>query len=96
MVKVLRQRSSQSFGILLKGFINEFWIQPTEVGTFRGQCSELCGVNHAFMPIEVRVVSQAQFDSWAEFMLAGDYEAAYATVDVFASTEQATQFAAKQ
>jgi cytochrome c oxidase subunit 2 len=34
------------------------------VGTYYGQCSELCGVDHAFMPIEIKVVTQAEFDAW--------------------------------
>jgi len=96
---VIHSWTVPAFGVktdAVPGRLNEGWFLVEEPGIYYGQCSELCGVNHAFMPIEVRVVSQAQFDSWAEFMLAGDYEAAYATVDVFASTEQATQFAAKQ
>jgi cytochrome c oxidase subunit II len=46
------------------GFINENWFVATEVGTYRGQCAELCGVNHAFMPIVVKVVAQEDFDKW--------------------------------
>ena len=39
-------------------------VQGRPTGTFYGQCSQLCGINHAFMPIEVKVVSQADFDAW--------------------------------
>ncbi len=46
------------------GRLNETWFKVTEEGRFYGQCSEICGVNHAFMPIEVLVVSQEKFDSW--------------------------------
>jgi len=46
------------------GFINENWILVTQPGTYRGQCGELCGVNHAFMPIVVKAVSQAEFVKW--------------------------------
>ena len=46
------------------GFINEFWIKPTEVGTYRGQCSELCGKDHGFMPIVVDTMEQVDFDAW--------------------------------
>lgn len=46
------------------GFINENWIYITKPGMYRGQCGELCGVNHAFMPIIVKAVSQAEFDTW--------------------------------
>lgn len=46
------------------GFINENWFYATKLGEYRGQCGELCGINHAFMPIVVKVVSQADFDKW--------------------------------
>lgn len=46
------------------GFINENWIYITHPGEYRGQCAELCGINHAFMPIVVKAVSQADFDQW--------------------------------
>ncbi len=46
------------------GRINEAWFQVTEEGIYYGQCSELCGLGHAFMPIEVHVVSQDAFDAW--------------------------------
>ncbi len=46
------------------GRVNETWFRADRVGTFYGQCSELCGVDHAFMPIEIRVVSQAEFERW--------------------------------
>lgn len=48
----------------IPGRINEAWFQVTEEGTYYGQCSELCGQGHAFMPIEVHVVSQDTFDAW--------------------------------
>jgi cytochrome c oxidase subunit 2 len=48
----------------IPGFINETWFQATEEGTFRGQCAELCGMDHGFMPIVVRVVSREVFDDW--------------------------------
>ncbi len=46
------------------GRINETWFQATRTGTFYGQCSELCGIRHAFMPIRVDVVTQEEFDAW--------------------------------
>jgi cytochrome c oxidase subunit 2 len=46
------------------GYINEAWFKATEEGTFRGQCAELCGMDHGFMPIVVRVVSKDEYDSW--------------------------------
>lgn len=48
----------------IPGRINETWFQVTEEGTYYGQCSELCGRGHAFMPIVVHVVSQEAFDAW--------------------------------
>ena len=46
------------------GRLNETWFKAEKIGTYYGQCSELCGVDHAFMPIEIKVVSQADFDAW--------------------------------
>jgi len=46
------------------GFLNEFWIKPLEVGTYRGQCSELCGKDHGFMPIVVDTMAPADFEAW--------------------------------
>jgi cytochrome c oxidase subunit 2 len=46
------------------GRLNETWFKATQTGTFYGECSELCGARHAFMPIEVKVVSQPEFDAW--------------------------------
>lgn len=58
-----------SFGIKIDavpGRLNETWFKATKVGMFYGQCSELCGRNHAFMPIAVRVVSEQEFNAWIE------------------------------
>lgn len=46
------------------GRINQTWFKATKEGVFYGQCSELCGARHAYMPIELHVVSQADYDSW--------------------------------
>jgi cytochrome c oxidase subunit 2 len=46
------------------GRINETWFRAEKVGTYYGQCSELCGVDHAFMPIEIKVVTQPEFEAW--------------------------------
>lgn len=50
----------------IPGRLNQIWFKVDEPGVFYGQCSELCGVNHAFMPIEVRVLPQEQYDTWLE------------------------------
>jgi cytochrome c oxidase subunit 2 len=46
------------------GFINELWFRADETGTFRGQCAELCGRDHGFMPVVVEVVPAEEFDAW--------------------------------
>ena len=49
------------------GRLNETWFKAEKTGTYYGQCSELCGPKHAFMPINVKVVSQDEFDKWLNF-----------------------------
>lgn len=46
------------------GRVNETWFRAERTGIFYGQCSELCGVDHAFMPIEIHVVTEAEFAAW--------------------------------
>jgi cytochrome c oxidase subunit 2 len=56
-----------SFGIItdaVPGRVNETWFKVEKVGTYYGSCRELCGIDHAFMPIEVKVVTQPEFDAW--------------------------------
>ena len=48
----------------IPGFINEAWTSIEQPGVYRGQCAELCGKDHGFMPIVVKAVSQDEFDSW--------------------------------
>ena len=48
----------------IPGFINETWTKPLKTGVYRGQCAELCGRAHGFMPIVVNVVEQDEYDSW--------------------------------
>jgi len=61
------------------GRINETWfkVHAGEEGTYYGQCSEICGVNHSFMPIEVMVVSKAKFENWVAND--GQFSAQYAS-----------------
>ena len=63
------------------GRITSTWFQPEKEGMFYGQCSELCGLNHAFMPIAVRVVSDAVFNEWAGAMQAKDRKKAREILD---------------
>lgn len=56
-----------SFGIKMDavpGIINETWFRANRTGTFYGQCSEICGIRHYYMPIEVNVVSKAEYARW--------------------------------
>ena len=48
------------------GRLNETWFRAEETGVFYGQCSELCGMNHSYMPIVVEVVSQPDYDAWVQ------------------------------
>lgn len=50
----------------IPGRLNETWFKAEKTGVFYGQCSELCGVDHSNMPIEIKVVTQAQFDAWVK------------------------------
>jgi len=58
-----------SFGVkvdAIPGRINELWFNADRIGTYFGQCSELCGQAHSYMPITVKVVSQEDYDAWVE------------------------------
>jgi len=64
---VIHAFAMPSFGIkvdAVPGRINETWFKAEREGLYYGQCSELCGKDHAFMPIAIRVVSQDQFQTW--------------------------------
>jgi cytochrome c oxidase subunit 2 len=50
----------------IPGRLNETWFKADKIGVYYGQCSELCGVDHSNMPIEIHVVSQADFDAWVK------------------------------
>ena len=63
------------------GRITSTWFQAEKEGMFYGQCSELCGLNHAFMPIAVRVVSDAVFAEWSGAMQAKDRKKAREILD---------------
>jgi len=66
---VIHSFAVPSFGIKIDavpGRLNETWFKAEREGIYYGQCSELCGKNHAYMPIEVRVVSEQAFAAWLE------------------------------
>jgi cytochrome c oxidase subunit II len=80
-----------SFGVKIDsipGRLNETWFKATKVGVYYGQCSELCGKDHAFMPIAVRVVTDQEFASWVE---AAKKKFATNPANTFASAGQAAQ-----
>ena len=56
-----------AFGIKMDavpGIVNQTWFRVTEEGTYYGQCSEICGIKHAYMPIHIEVVSKPEFAEW--------------------------------
>jgi len=64
---VLHAWALPSFGVkrdAIPGRINETWFKAEKTGTFYGQCSELCGIKHAFMPITVNVVTEDEYVTW--------------------------------
>jgi cytochrome c oxidase subunit II len=66
---VIHSCAVPAFGVKMDavpGRLNETWFKATKVGMFYGQCSELCGKDHAYMPIAVRVVSDQDFAAWVE------------------------------
>ncbi|MGM0913620.1 MAG: cytochrome c oxidase subunit II [Pseudomonadota bacterium] len=48
----------------IPGFVNENWVRINEPGIYRGQCAELCGMDHGFMPIVVQAMEEEEFDAW--------------------------------
>ena len=67
--EVIHAFAVPSFGIKIDavpGRLNETWFKATREGVYYGQCSELCGKDHAYMPIEVRVVSERDYAAWLE------------------------------
>jgi cytochrome c oxidase subunit II len=50
----------------IPGFMNEIWFQAEQTGVFRGQCAELCGMDHAYMPVVVEVVEPEEFETWID------------------------------
>ena len=64
----------------IPGYINEasFTVDPNKAGTYRGQCTELCGRDHAFMPIVVKAVSKSEFEAWLQRQAARQKQASAA------------------
>ncbi len=84
---VLHAFAMPAFGVktdAVPGRINEIWFNALKEGLYYGQCSELCGKDHAYMPIAIRVVSEAQYNTWltaARTDLSGANKALMAAVD---------------
>src|SRR5690606_32562047 len=84
---VIHSFAMPPFGIkvdAVPGRINETWFKAEKEGIYYGQCSELCGKDHAFMPIAIRVVSKEQYDAWfqaAHEDLAGANKALMAAIE---------------
>lgn len=71
---VLHSWAMPSMGVktdAITGRTNETWVRIEEEGIYYGQCSEVCGTGHAFMPIEVHAVSREEFDAWVVEQTAG-------------------------
>lgn len=96
--RVIHSWTVPAFGVktdAVPGRLNDGWFLVEKPGVYYGQCSELCGKNHAFMPIEVRVVPQSQYDSWIAMMKTGDIDAATQLVQVI-DTEGETRLASAE
>ena len=68
---VLHSWAMPAFGVkkdAVPGRLNETWFRIDKPGIYYGQCSEICGTNHAYMPIEIRAVPNEQFTQWAGMM----------------------------
>jgi cytochrome c oxidase subunit 2 len=82
-IGVIHAFAVPSFGIKIDavpGRLNETWFNARETGIYYGQCSELCGKDHAYMPIAVRVVTKEEFTAYMAAFEGGDYAAANATL----------------
>jgi cytochrome c oxidase subunit 2 len=90
---VLHAWAVPAFGVKIDtvpGHLNETWMRIERPGTYYGQCSELCGVNHGFMPIAVKAVSKEEFRVWAE-EARKKFAAADSTAPALAHLESASE-----
>ena len=94
---VIHSWTIPQFGIkmdAIPGRLNETWFRAEQTGVYYGQCSELCGLRHAFMPIEVHVVPQEVFDAWAT-MAADDIDAGRTLIAEYQSGVRETRMASR-
>jgi len=88
---VLHAWTIPAFGVKMDavpGKLNETWFKANQEGIFYGQCSELCGPKHAFMPINVKVVSEKEFEDWIGF---AKEEYALSNIDLYNNTFEIAQ-----
>ena len=88
---VLHAWTIPAFGVKMDavpGKLNETWFKANQEGIFYGQCSELCGPKHAFMPINVKVVSEKEFEEWIGF---AKEEYALNNIDLYNNTFEIAQ-----
>ncbi len=88
---VLHAWTIPAFGVKMDavpGRLNETWFKANQEGLFYGQCSELCGPKHAFMPINVKVVSEKEFEDWVGF---AKEEYALSNIDLYNNTFEIAQ-----
>lgn len=81
-----------AFGVMqdgVPGRLAQLWFKPEREGIYFGQCSELCGQMHAYMPITVKVVSEAAYAAWLEKAKAGDFVLSQAELDAAAPVQVA-------
>lgn len=80
---VLHSWAVPAFGVKTDGVpgrLNETWFKAEKIGTYYGQCSELCGARHGFMPIRVDVVSKPDFEKWVKKQVADSGKSSSPTV----------------
>jgi cytochrome c oxidase subunit 2 len=90
---VLHSFAMPAFGVKIDsvpGRLNETWFKAEREGIYYGQCSELCGVNHGFMPIAIEVVSEQKFNEWV-----GKAQKEYAAIEPDANPTSQIMLAAK-
>ncbi|GGE39507.1 cytochrome c oxidase subunit 2 [Marinicauda pacifica] len=98
---VIHNWAMPSFGIkmdAIPGRLNETWFEvgDEDIGIYYGQCSELCGLRHAFMPIEIHVVPQDVFDAWVAAANEDPYEAPSVLAAHYDATARETRLAAAE
>ncbi|MHB1213683.1 MAG: cytochrome c oxidase subunit II [Thiobacillus sp.] len=71
----------------IPGFIRDSWFKADKIGTYRGQCAELCGKDHGFMPIVVEVVSEEDYKAWVAKKKGGAQVAAADNTKIFETSE---------